>query len=240
MAPRRLRLRPARHVERHRVSPELPAGSSGSSPKELRTFLPHSRFDSGGYLAQLPRSEAVMSVRRGCASGRRDMSSVTASLPSSRPATPAAAPKSYEPSCHELRWKLGSAVKIRGGQSVQALPASVSLPGDGAEVIVGVRPQHLPASAGDLLLKADIRERLGGVASDYLTTPTGERLIVEARGDEDIPSGSPVQVSCEPGKPMFFDAATEARLRRRTSGPGLRPGRPIGSRRSMGASSVTG
>ena len=37
---------------------------------------------------------------RGCASDRRDMSSVTSSLPSSRPAVPAAAPRSYEPSCH--------------------------------------------------------------------------------------------------------------------------------------------
>ena len=106
----------------------------------------------------------------------------------------------------------GGAVRV-GALADQQLPAPVSLPGDGAEVIVGIRPQHLSVAAGDSPLVVDIRERLGGVAYDYLITPTGERLIVENRGDEDIPAGSAVHVSCEPGKPMFFDAATEVRLR---------------------------
>ena len=106
----------------------------------------------------------------------------------------------------------GGAVRV-GALGDQVLPAPVSLPGDGAEVIVGVRPQHLSITVGESPLRVDIRERLGGVAYDYLTTPTGERLIVETRGDEELPAGSPVQVSCDPGKPMFFDAATEARLR---------------------------
>ena len=87
------------------------------------------------------------------------------------------------------------------------------MPGDAIEVTVGIRPQHLSVAAGESRLKLDMRERLGGVAYDYLITPTGERLIVETRGDEDIAEGSPVQVSCLPDTPMFFDASTEARLR---------------------------
>ena len=51
-----------------------------------------------------PRSERTVAgrfqLRRGCASGRRDMSSGISSLPSSRPAVPAPAPGSHEPSCH--------------------------------------------------------------------------------------------------------------------------------------------
>ena len=46
------------------------------------------------------RSDLARATWRGCVSDRRDMSSVTSSLPNSRPPVPAAAPKSYEPSCH--------------------------------------------------------------------------------------------------------------------------------------------
>ena len=104
------------------------------------------------------------------------------------------------------------AVRV-GALADQVFPAPVALPGDGSEVTVGIRPQHLSVAAGESSLKLDIRERLGGVAYDYLITPTRERLIVETRGDDDIPAGSPVQVSCLPDSPMFFDAGTEARLR---------------------------
>ena len=60
--PARLRLGPTGHVERHVISPGLPAGRAGSSPGELRTFMPHSRFGPGGNLAQPSGSEAVRSV----------------------------------------------------------------------------------------------------------------------------------------------------------------------------------
>ena len=46
------------------------------------------------------RSDLSRTTWRDRGSGRRGMSSVTSSLPNSRPAVPAAAPKNHEPSCH--------------------------------------------------------------------------------------------------------------------------------------------
>jgi len=95
----------------------------------------------------------------------------------------------------------------------QLIETDVALPADGAKITVGLRPQHLAVAAGDSPLSVDIRERLGGVAYDYLTTPTGEALVVETRGDEDIPTGASVTLSIAEGTAMFFDPKTEQRLR---------------------------
>ncbi len=90
---------------------------------------------------------------------------------------------------------------------------SVALPADGGEVIVGLRPQSLTVRPADSPLKVDLRERLGGVAYDYLSTPTGERIVVETRGDESIASGTGVTVEFDSSDAFLFDAESEARLR---------------------------
>ncbi|WP_204115557.1 ABC transporter ATP-binding protein [Shimia biformata] len=109
--------------------------------------------------------------------------------------------------------------KVSGGQVVVpaldnvAIPTSVALPGEGAEVIVGLRPQHLAVQEAEGPVTVDIRERLGGVAYDYLQTTTGERIVVETKGDEMIPEGASVKVTFDPADAMFFDATSENRLR---------------------------
>ncbi len=106
-----------------------------------------------------------------------------------------------------------------GGVRVPALgdrviAAPVALPAAGRPVIVGLRPQNLGVTeAPGAPLTIDIRERLGGVAYDYLTTPTGERIVVETRGDEAIAEGTGVALEIAEDTAMFFDADTEARLR---------------------------
>jgi len=59
----------------------------------------------------------------------------------------------------------------------------------------------------------DISEQLGGVAYDYLNTPTGERIIVETKGDDVVAAGTKVTVDFAPATAMFFDVTSEARLR---------------------------
>lgn len=109
--------------------------------------------------------------------------------------------------------------KVRNGRvAVPALAdreiaANVALPADGSDVIVGLRPQHLIVEAAVSPIKIEIRERLGGVAYDYLSTPTGERIVVETKGDEALDEDAAVTVKFEPESAMFFDASTEARLR---------------------------
>mmetsp|Transcript_23165 Transcript_23165/g.39613 ORF Transcript_23165/g.39613 Transcript_23165/m.39613 type:complete len:157 (+) Transcript_23165:2-472(+) len=105
-----------------------------------------------------------------------------------------------------------------GGVRVPALsdtviPTTVALPAPGSAVTVGMRPQDMELTAAPSAIKLDIRERLGGVAYDYLTTPTGERLVVESKGDLAMEEGTEVTVSFDESRAMFFDETTEARLR---------------------------
>ncbi len=87
------------------------------------------------------------------------------------------------------------------------------LPPDGSAVVVGLRPQNLAVRAADSPIRVEIRERLGGVAFDHLSTPTGERIVVETRGDEPIPEGTSVELEFDQATAMFFDTKTDRRLR---------------------------
>jgi lactose/L-arabinose transport system ATP-binding protein len=95
----------------------------------------------------------------------------------------------------------------------RAVQTDVALPGEGQKVLVGLRPQQLTLAAGGSGLVLDLRERLGGVSYDYLTTASKERIIVENRSTDFITEGSPVSVDFEDANAMFFDAETEQRLR---------------------------
>ena len=93
------------------------------------------------------------------------------------------------------------------------IATEVALPADGNDVIVGLRPQSLSVRPADSPLTIDIRERLGGVAYDYLSTPTGEQIVVETKGDEAIASGTGVVVEFEPAGAFFFEPESERRIR---------------------------
>ena len=91
--------------------------------------------------------------------------------------------------------------------------ASVELPSEGSTVLVGLRPQHLSVTEAKSSITVDISEQLGGVSYEYLTTKTGERVVVESKEEDVLKSGATVKVAYNPEKVMFFDASTEARLR---------------------------
>lgn len=109
--------------------------------------------------------------------------------------------------------------RVNGGKVV--LPAldgrevttAAKLPGEGARVLLGVRPQHLTITPGDSGATLELRERLGGVSYDYLVTQTGEKITVESRSDDALPGGSKVIVDFDHADCMLFDAETEQRLR---------------------------
>ena len=104
----------------------------------------------------------------------------------------------------------GVEVPALGGQTI---PADVALPAAGTTVTVGLRPQEISLLPGQGDIRLELRERLGGVAYDYLRCPTGERLIVESRNDEALPEGTQVAINLDPALVKFFDSQTEARLR---------------------------
>ena len=93
------------------------------------------------------------------------------------------------------------------------IPSNAELPANGEMVIVGLRPQHLtvrPAKSG---ITVDLSEHLGGVAYEYLKTPTGERIVVETHDDQELEFGTTVALDFDPSSVKLFDPSTERRLR---------------------------
>ncbi len=95
----------------------------------------------------------------------------------------------------------------------QEIKTGVPLPDMNTAVIVGLRPQDLGVHQAASPVTVELRERLGGVAYDYLNTPTGERIIVEIKGDEPIAAGAEVAVDFDRERVFFFDAENNRRLR---------------------------
>lgn len=94
------------------------------------------------------------------------------------------------------------------------LEAPVALPPNDTEVYVGLRPQILSTIVQpDSPITLDIREHLGGVSYDYLTTPTNERIVVETRGGDQTPENTGLTVQFDTSDMMLFDAKSEARIR---------------------------
>ena len=101
-------------------------------------------------------------------------------------------------------------VKVASLQDAVKVP--VRMPADGTEVVLGIRPEHLELVSGETH-SVELTEALGGVSYAYLAGSTGERMIVEERGDERSVTGTKVGVTFDPARAMLFDATTEARIR---------------------------
>ncbi|MEM8787351.1 MAG: sn-glycerol-3-phosphate ABC transporter ATP-binding protein UgpC [Pseudomonadota bacterium] len=86
------------------------------------------------------------------------------------------------------------------------------LPGPGSKVIVGLRPEHLMVEP-EGPLHIDLIEHLGGVSFVYLVTPSGARIIAEAKEGRSIREGSGGHVSVGDSPVYFFDAETQRRIR---------------------------
>jgi lactose/L-arabinose transport system ATP-binding protein len=89
----------------------------------------------------------------------------------------------------------------------------VSMPAEGTRVSLGVRPEHLTIDPSGDTHTVELTEALGGVSYAYLTAPTGEKLIVEERGDERTRAGGRVGITFDVGRAMVFDQESGARLR---------------------------
>ena len=96
---------------------------------------------------------------------------------------------------------LGAAVTVRA-----------RLPGVGAEVTLGLRPQHLSLTEGDTH-RVEMTEALGGVSFIHLTAGSGEKLVVEVHQDPRVRPGDKVGLGITDGQALIFDAADGRRLR---------------------------
>jgi lactose/L-arabinose transport system ATP-binding protein len=94
---------------------------------------------------------------------------------------------------------------------VQPVAFTAALPANGAEVTVGLRPQHLKIGPG-ATHRVELTEALGGVAYVHLTAPSGEKLIVERHDQVSLEPGAMVGVGFDARDAMVFDKEG-ARLR---------------------------
>ncbi|MFN3994658.1 MAG: ABC transporter ATP-binding protein [Tabrizicola flagellatus] len=85
-----------------------------------------------------------------------------------------------------------------------SVATSVALPAAGADVTVGLRPQHLKIGPGDTH-RVELTEALGGVSYVHLTAPSGEKLIVERHDQVSLEPGAMVGVSFDARDAMLFD-----------------------------------
>lgn len=99
-------------------------------------------------------------------------------------------------------------VSAKGLESQVA--TSVALPAAGTNVVIGLRPQALSLVPG-ATHKVDVVEALGGVTFVHLTAPSGEKLVVEARGDVLPRLGSDTGIAFDAADAQLFSADAEGR-----------------------------
>ena len=84
---------------------------------------------------------------------------------------------------------------------------------EGKALSVGARPEHITIDPAGDTHTVELTESLGGVSFAYLTGATGERVVVEERGDERSAEGASVGINIDASRIYIFDAETEQRIR---------------------------
>ncbi len=82
----------------------------------------------------------------------------------------------------------------------------------GKAVTVGMRAEHLMVDPAGDTHTVEMTESLGGVSFVYLTGETGERIVIEERGDDRSSTGDRVGVTIDKSRIYLFDE-NEQRIR---------------------------
>jgi len=93
------------------------------------------------------------------------------------------------------------------------VPSPIGASNSGKAVTAGLRPEHLVIDPGGDALHVDLVESLGGVSYAYLVADTGEKIVIEERGDDRVSEGQRVGLQFEQSRLYLFDADSEQRLR---------------------------
>jgi len=89
----------------------------------------------------------------------------------------------------------------------------VNLPAEGAVVELGLRPEHLIINPAAKTHSIEMTESLGGVSYAHLIGVTGDKIVVEERGDLRSRAGAKVGIKVNATSARLFDAKTETRIR---------------------------
>ena len=87
-------------------------------------------------------------------------------------------------------------------------------PSAGAQVQLGVRPEHFQ-TAGEARLDVtfDIVEQLGGTAFGYTRSPSDKPLTIELRERRDLEAGSKLSIGLDARRVLVFDRLSGGRIR---------------------------
>ncbi|MDC1524838.1 sn-glycerol-3-phosphate ABC transporter ATP-binding protein UgpC, partial [Planktomarina temperata] len=106
-----------------------------------------------------------------------------------------------------------SAVVKNGLVNVPGLETSVdlpvTLPAEGTAVEIGLRPEHLTLDPTGTTHRIEMTESLGGVSYAYLKGTSGEKIVVEERGEIRSTEGDTVGLILDAASARLFDAASE-------------------------------
>ncbi|MFQ6551378.1 ABC transporter ATP-binding protein [Aestuariibius insulae] len=80
-------------------------------------------------------------------------------------------------------------------------------------VDLGLRPEHLGVDRAGDSHRVDLAESLGGVSYVHLIGQSGEKIVVEERGDIRSKEGEMVGLTVDPEQAYLFDAETGHRIR---------------------------
>ena len=102
-------------------------------------------------------------------------------------------------------------VDVPGLETSVDLP--VTLPAEGTAVEIGLRPEHLTLDPSGTTHRIEMTESLGGVSYAYLKGTSGEKIVVEERGEIRSTEGDTVGLILDAASARLFDAASETRIR---------------------------
>ena len=90
------------------------------------------------------------------------------------------------------------------------LPAKSTATAPGAEVTLGIRPEHFDAAgAASLPLTIDLIEHLGGETYAYARNGDGALVTIAARDGRALKAGQPIEARFDPAAVLVFDARGE-------------------------------
>ena len=102
-------------------------------------------------------------------------------------------------------------VDVPGLETSVDLP--VTLPAEGTAVEIGLRPEHLTLDPTGTTHRIEMTESLGGVSYAYLKGTSGDKIVVEERGEIRSTEGDTVGLILDAASARLFDAASETRIR---------------------------
>ena len=102
-------------------------------------------------------------------------------------------------------------VDVPGLETSVDLP--VTLPAEGTAIEIGLRPEHLTLDPKGTTHRIEMTESLGGVSYAYLKGTSGEKIVVEERGEIRSTEGDTVGLILDAASARLFDAASETRIR---------------------------